>query len=80
MAQVSGTLNLFTSHLKQGTNASIGNYLLFLSEARTRALETVGDQLFTVQTAAILEVVHPMLGWVKSGVLPALIQVRTFLL
>ena len=44
-------------------------------EARSRAFETVGDQLFTVQIAAVLEFVHPLIGWVKTGLGPVAIQV-----
>lgn len=49
--------------------------IVLLLVARTKAVSIVGNHLTAVQVAAILEVVHPMLGWVKSGVSMAVIQV-----
>ncbi|OWF54104.1 very-long-chain (3R)-3-hydroxyacyl-CoA dehydratase-like [Mizuhopecten yessoensis] len=50
--------------------------------AFTNTLEISGTQMLFVQTAAVLEIVHPLLGWVKSSPVPAFMQVmgRNFLL
>ena len=48
-----------------------------LTEAKHTAFEMVGMQLMVCQLAAFLEVIHPMLGLVKTGVIAPLAQVRT---
>ena len=48
-----------------------------VTEAKHTAFETVGTQLMVCQLAAFLEVIHPMLGLVKTGVIAPLAQVRT---
>ena len=51
--------------------------LLIVTEAKHTAFEAVGTQLMICQVAAFLEVIHPMLGLVKTGVIAPLAQVRT---
>ena len=46
------------------------------SEARKDVFATVGPALMVCQFAAILEVLHPLLGWVKTGVFTPTIQVK----
>ena len=41
----------------------------------TRTFEIAGTQMIFVQTAAFLEIIHPILGFVKSSPIPALMQV-----
>ncbi|XP_069137578.1 very-long-chain (3R)-3-hydroxyacyl-CoA dehydratase-like [Argopecten irradians] len=50
--------------------------------AFSNTLEIAGSQMLFVQLAAVLEIVHPLLGWVKSSPLPAFMQVtgRNFVL
>ena len=50
---------------------------LFISstEVKHRALEIVGTQLMICQGFAVLEVIHPMVGIVKTGVVAPLMQV-----
>ncbi|KAL8606724.1 hypothetical protein ACOMHN_018758 [Nucella lapillus] len=51
-------------------------------EGRHMAVETAGTQLMICQVAAFLEVLHPMLGLVRTGVVAPLAQVlgRNFIL
>ena len=46
-----------------------------ISEVKKHAFEQVGDQLTTVQVVAMMEIVHPLLGWVKTGVAQPIMQV-----
>ncbi|KAL3866662.1 hypothetical protein ACJMK2_043944 [Sinanodonta woodiana] len=50
--------------------------------AKNQAFESVGAQLMVCQVAAILEILHPLLGLVKTGVFAPLMQVlgRNFIL
>lgn len=48
----------------------------FETETRKEAFYLVGNQLQTVQACALLEIVHPLMGWVKTGVFMPFIQVR----
>ncbi|KAL3866661.1 hypothetical protein ACJMK2_043944 [Sinanodonta woodiana] len=43
--------------------------------AKNQAFESVGAQLMVCQVAAILEILHPLLGLVKTGVFAPLMQV-----
>lgn len=43
--------------------------------AKQKAFESVGYQIMFCQAAAVLEVIHPLLGLVKTGIVPPLMQV-----
>nr|XP_034324775.1 very-long-chain (3R)-3-hydroxyacyl-CoA dehydratase 3 [Crassostrea gigas] len=60
----------------------IVNFLRNKEEAITSGFQLVGNPLMVCQTAAIMEILHPMLGLVKSGALAPLMQVlgRNFIL
>jgi len=49
-------------------------FCLFL-DAHSEVYTTVGPALMICQLIAVLEVLHPLLGWVRTGVLMTLIQV-----
>ncbi|XP_060082787.1 very-long-chain (3R)-3-hydroxyacyl-CoA dehydratase-like [Ylistrum balloti] len=53
-----------------------------INYAFSNTLEISGTQIMFVQVAAVLEIVHPLLGWVKSSPIPAFMQVmgRNFVL
>ncbi|XP_045156278.2 very-long-chain (3R)-3-hydroxyacyl-CoA dehydratase 3-like [Mercenaria mercenaria] len=51
------------------------NFLKLGSVAKEKAFEMVGYQIMFCQTAAVLEVIHPLLGLVKTGALAPLLQV-----
>uniref|UniRef100_A0A5K3FMZ6 Very-long-chain (3R)-3-hydroxyacyl-CoA dehydratase n=1 Tax=Mesocestoides corti TaxID=53468 RepID=A0A5K3FMZ6_MESCO len=42
---------------------------------KSRAFDLVADRLIVVQVAAFLEIAHVLLGWVKGGILPKIMQV-----
>ncbi|KAL5960526.1 Very-long-chain 3R 3-hydroxyacyl-CoA dehydratase 3 [Taenia solium] len=42
---------------------------------KTRVFNMVADGLIVLQLASLLEIAHVLLGWVKAGVLPTIIQV-----
>ncbi len=46
-----------------------------IAESKSMAHEFVGNQFMVVQTAAILEVLHPLLGWVKGDIFACVAQV-----
>lgn len=50
-------------------------FICWIAEAITSGFQLVGNPLMVCQTAAIMEILHPMLGLVKSGALAPLMQV-----
>lgn len=52
---------------------------MFISESRKDTFTTLGPALMICQSAAVLEVLHPLLGWVKTGVIAIVLQVRDLL-
>ena len=56
-------------------NHFIWYLFIFSLEVKHRALEIVGTQLMICQGFAVLEVIHPMVGIVKTGVVAPLMQV-----
>ena len=48
--------------------------IIFLA-SKKEAFASVGSQLMTVQACALLEIVHPLFGWVKTGALMPFLQV-----
>ena len=51
-------------------------FLVFSSAAKEKAFESVGYQIMFCQIAAVLEVIHPLLGLVKTGAFAPLLQVN----
>ena len=49
---------------------------LTVTEAKHTAFEAVGMQIMACQLVAFLEVIHPLLGLVRTGVFAPLAQVR----
>lgn len=49
----------------------------WIAEAITSGFQLVGNPIMVCQTAAIMEILHPMLGLVKSGAIAPLMQVWT---
>lgn len=54
--------------------------VLFISngsflDSRKDTFATLGPAMMVCQSAAILEVLHPLVGWVKTGVAATLMQV-----
>jgi len=43
---------------------------------KERAFELVGSQMMFCQSVAVLEVIHPLVGLVKTGALAPFMQVR----
>ena len=54
----------------------IGFLVFVLSAAKEKAFESVGYQIMFCQIAAVLEVIHPLLGLVKTGAFAPLLQVN----
>ena len=50
--------------------------LCLFSESKQHVFENVGHQLMVVQGAAMLEIIHPLFGWVRTGVFMPMIQVQ----
>jgi len=48
-------------------------------DAHVEIYVTVGPALMICQMLAVLEVIHPLLGWVRTGALMPLIQVPLML-
>ena len=44
---------------------------------KSHAFEMVADRLIILQIAALLEIAHVLLGWVKGGVIQTIIQVTS---
>lgn len=61
----------------RGLGTTLIKRLVFsLTEAKHTAFDAVGTQIMICQLAAFLEVVHPMLGLVRTGIVAPLAQVR----
>ncbi|ELT88670.1 hypothetical protein CAPTEDRAFT_144144 [Capitella teleta] len=52
-----------------------GRYVMQGTESKPGTYEAVGPQLIICQLTAVLEVIHPLLGWVKTGALMPFLQV-----
>jgi hypothetical protein len=49
--------------------------LVYFLDSIADAYNSIGPIIMVCQMASILEIVHPLLGWVKTGALMPLIQV-----
>ncbi len=49
--------------------------LLCVSVSKTKAFASVGPQVACVLSVAVMEVVHPLFGWVKSSAVTTAMQV-----
>ena len=49
--------------------------LLYASASKTKAFASVGPQVACVLSVAVMEVVHPLFGWVKSSPVTTAMQV-----
>ena len=49
------------------------------ADAHADVFTTVGPALMICQLISVLEAIHPLLGWVKTGVMMPLMQVLSFL-
>ena len=45
------------------------------SGAHTDVYATVGPSIMICQLLAVLEIIHPLLGWVRTGVIMPIMQV-----
>ena len=50
--------------------------LKLFTGVKYKAFEIIGTQLMVCQAIAVLEVIHPLLGLVKTGVISPLMQVH----
>ncbi|KAK3097558.1 hypothetical protein FSP39_010781 [Pinctada imbricata] len=75
------TVYLFVYNMFQFVGFSFIVLLLLLrlykdgKEAFSQSMTTVGTQLMVCQTMAVMEIIHPILGLIKSSAIPPLIQV-----
>ncbi|VDD76975.1 unnamed protein product [Mesocestoides corti] len=69
---VSKRLNVF--FLSSGDSRVQTNATFLERAMKSRAFDLVADRLIVVQVAAFLEIAHVLLGWVKGGILPKIMQ------
>lgn len=50
-------------------------WCIYVTDALVTGFETVGTQLMIVQTVAVMEIIHPLVGLVKTSAIAPFLQV-----